>query len=156
VLPVMPFDTEEEAIRLANDCDSGLGASVWTTDPNRGRRVAARLVCGSVLVNDTVVFIVNHHLPYGGEKASGLGRYHGPDGLRIFCRETAVMVQRLPLAREVHWFPYRGKHGPLRDLIRAYYGPRRRWGAFVRAYMALVRAGRAADQRPDIRRKEKM
>lgn len=148
VLPIMPFDTEEDAVALANDCVYGLAASVWTRDKARAERVARRLECGSVVIGDAIVSILNHHLPYGGEKDSGLGRYHGPGGLRLFCRETAVMEQRLPTTREVHWFPYQGKYGPLLDLVRAAYGPRRRWGAFAGAYFRLLRASRAPQPTP--------
>ena len=54
VLPVMPFDTDDEAIRLANDSEYGLGASVWTRNRPRGEAVARRIQAGAVMVNDAV------------------------------------------------------------------------------------------------------
>jgi acyl-CoA reductase-like NAD-dependent aldehyde dehydrogenase len=142
VLPVIPFDTEEEAIALANDSAYGLGASVWTVDIQRGRRVASRLLTGNVLINDVVVSIANHNLPYGGEKESGLGRYHGPAGLRTFCVEKAVMVDRGWLKREINWFPYAGKYLEFRRLVVSYYGARRRWIPFLAAFVRLLRLSR--------------
>ena len=123
LLPVMPFADEAEAIALANDSAFGLNASVWTRDLARGRRVAGRLVCGACAVNDVLKNIGNPATPFGGAKQSGLGRYHGPEGLHALSRQKAIMVSRGTLTREPNWFPYDNTvHAALRALIQTLYG----------------------------------
>jgi acyl-CoA reductase-like NAD-dependent aldehyde dehydrogenase len=84
VIPVIPFDTEEEAIRMANDSWAGLCGSVWTADPKAADRVASQLVCGYVWVNDHGATRLDLRAPFGGMKASGIGREQGIEGIRAF------------------------------------------------------------------------
>jgi hypothetical protein len=68
--------------------------------------------------------IANPDMPFGGEKQSGIGRYHGPEGLRALSRQKAVMISGGRLGREINWFPYsRRVQRALRSTIRALYGP---------------------------------
>jgi acyl-CoA reductase-like NAD-dependent aldehyde dehydrogenase len=106
VLPIMAFDSEEEAITLANDSDYGLNASVWSSNAQRAKRVAERLVSGNVCINEVISTIGNPHLPFGGVKHSGIGRYHAPVGLTTFAHQTSIMASPGKKRREVNWFPY--------------------------------------------------
>lgn len=106
VLPVVRVQDEEEAIRLANDHEYGLNGSVWTQDLNKGLRLASRLECGQVAVNDVISTTGHPGLPFGGVKASGIGRYHGEEGLRAFMHTKGLMVDRGLLNNEPTWFPY--------------------------------------------------
>jgi acyl-CoA reductase-like NAD-dependent aldehyde dehydrogenase len=84
VIPVIPFDTEEEAVRLANDSWAGLAGSVWTADPKTANRVGGQLVCGYVWVNDHGATRLDLRAPFGGMKSSGIGREQGIEGVRAF------------------------------------------------------------------------
>ena len=74
VIPMIPFDTEEEAVRMANDSWAGLSGSVWTADPKTANRVGGQLVCGYVWVNDHGATRLDLRAPFGGMKSSGIGR----------------------------------------------------------------------------------
>jgi 2-formylbenzoate dehydrogenase len=90
VLSVLTFDTEQDAVRIANAVDYGLTASVWTNDLTRAHRVAAAFEAGFVWVNGT-----SHHfpgVPYGGVKASGVGREESAEELLSFTQTKAVTV----------------------------------------------------------------
>ncbi|MDE8667859.1 aldehyde dehydrogenase family protein [Pseudarthrobacter sp. H3Y2-7] len=84
VIPLIPFDNEDEAIRAANDSWSGLCGSVWTADPDKANRVGGRLVCGYVWVNDHGATRLDLRAPFGGMKQSGMGREQGIEGVRAF------------------------------------------------------------------------
>ena len=84
VIPILPFDTEEQAIRMANDTWSGLCGSVWTADADRANRVGRQLVCGYVWVNDHGATRLDLRAPFGGMKQSGFGREQGIEGVRAF------------------------------------------------------------------------
>jgi phenylacetaldehyde dehydrogenase len=90
VLTVQPFDTEDEAIALANSTAYGLASGIQTTDLARAHRVAARLDAGIVWVNDWAM--LDPAVPFGGVKASGFGREYGPEGLAPYTRDKSVVI----------------------------------------------------------------
>lgn len=141
VLPIMPFETEEEAIFLANDTRFGLNASVWTTDVERGKRIVSRLLSGNAVINDVIITVANPYLPYGGTKEGGIGAYHGDVGMQNFCVQTAVMVDKGRKKEEVNWYPYEGKYELFARLIRSFWGKKRNWGQFLAAYRQLLKSG---------------
>jgi len=139
LLPVVPFDTEEEAIDYANGTVFGLNASVWSSDKAKARRVASRLVSGAVVINDVIITVANHGLPFGGTKESGIGRYHSEAGLRIFCHEKAIMEDMGFMKSEIQWYPYKGKYPLFLKLFQSYFAEKRDWLNFAKNYIALLK-----------------
>ncbi|MBP2326576.1 acyl-CoA reductase-like NAD-dependent aldehyde dehydrogenase [Kibdelosporangium banguiense] len=90
VLTVQPFDTEQEAVRLANGTSYGLAAGLQTRDVSKAHRVAAALQAGIVWVNGWAMLDVA--MPFGGCKQSGYGRENGPEGLDEYLRTKSVVV----------------------------------------------------------------
>jgi aminomuconate-semialdehyde/2-hydroxymuconate-6-semialdehyde dehydrogenase len=91
VAALIPFDTEEEAIALANDTDYGLAAAVWTTNLERGHRVAQRMRVGMAWVNTW--YLRDLRSPFGGVGLSGIGREGGQHSLHFYTEPTNVCVQ---------------------------------------------------------------
>lgn len=91
VLVVIPFDTEEEAIALANDSEFGLACGVWSSTVQRAHRVAATVRAGTVWIN--AYRIVAPNAPFGGFKQSGIGRENGLEGLREYVETKTVWVE---------------------------------------------------------------
>ncbi|MDQ0119330.1 acyl-CoA reductase-like NAD-dependent aldehyde dehydrogenase [Pseudarthrobacter defluvii] len=90
VIPLIPFDTEDEAVEAANATWAGLCGSVWTADPAAADRVGGRLVCGYVWVNDHGATRLDLRAPFGGMKQSGMGREQGIEGVRAFQDTRAI------------------------------------------------------------------
>jgi phenylacetaldehyde dehydrogenase len=90
VLTVQPFDTEDEAVALANSTAYGLASGIQTRDLARAHRVAARLDAGIVWVNDWAM--LDPAMPFGGVKDSGHGREYGPEALGAYTRTKSVLI----------------------------------------------------------------
>ncbi|MEV5576483.1 aldehyde dehydrogenase [Spirillospora sp. NPDC052269] len=87
VLALLPYDTEDDAVRIANNSDYGLGGSVWTADVSHGVEVARRIRTGSCGVN---LYVLDPNTPFGGYKDSGLGRELGPEGLTAYLEHKSI------------------------------------------------------------------
>jgi len=94
VVTVIPFEDEKDAIRIANDVRYGLFATVWTGDPARGHRVAARIKSGMVGIN--MPFTAFPGIPFGGYKQSGFGRELSIDTLDLYLETKGVLVSTSP------------------------------------------------------------
>ncbi len=92
-LPIMPFDAQEDAIRLANDTDFGLCSSVWTADPERAERVARDLEAGYTYLNGHGPAAQDNRGPFGGFKKSGIGRNLGYEGVLQFQGYHSISSQ---------------------------------------------------------------
>ncbi len=106
VLPVARFDSDEEAVRLANDSDFGLAASVWTRSRQRGEAMAKKIKAGTVMLNDMISCFGIAEAPHGGFKQSGIGRTHGEMGLQEMVQVKYVDVDLMPNMSKVWWFGY--------------------------------------------------
>ncbi|KAF8162867.1 meiotic sister-chromatid recombination aldehyde dehydrogenase [Crassisporium funariophilum] len=145
---LMPYETVEEAIEIANGTRYGLGASVFGPDQDQCVKVAKQLECGMVSVNDFGVFYINQDLPFGGVKASGYGRFGGPEGLRSLTNPKAIIVDRWPSAIQtsipkVLDYPLRSLYYSwefVNGLVRFLYADG--WRARIRGLISLVRATR--------------
>jgi hypothetical protein len=105
VKPLVPYDSLDEAIAIANRTEYGLSGSVYTQDLEEGRAIAARLKTGSVNINDALITYAHPGLPFGGVKNSGVGRYHGKMGLRAFTNIKSITEFGWKWKREPFWYP---------------------------------------------------
>jgi acyl-CoA reductase-like NAD-dependent aldehyde dehydrogenase len=105
-LPIATFKTEEEAIKLANDSEFGLTASVWTRDLAKGKRVAERIEAGTVCVNEVLYTHGIGQTPWGGFKNSGNGRTHGVEGLMELVQPQHIHINKFAILPNAWWLPY--------------------------------------------------
>jgi betaine-aldehyde dehydrogenase len=89
VLSVIPYDGEEEAVRIANDSDYGLAGSVWTADVEHGLEIARRVRTGTFGIN---WYAFDMGSPFGGYKDSGIGRENGVEGLESHCEAKSIIM----------------------------------------------------------------
>ena len=94
VVTVIPFEDEKDAIRIANESRYGLMATVWTSDPARGHRLARRIKAGTVGIN--MPYTAFPGIPFGGYKQSGFGRELGLDTLDAYLETKSVIVSTSP------------------------------------------------------------
>ena len=118
VVGVMKVPDAEEALRLANDSPYGLSGSVFG-EKERAERVARRVECGAINVNDVLINYFAAGVPMGGWKQSGIGFRHGEPGIKKFCRSESVVITRFGGKREPTWYPYtKSRRGLVSVLMR--------------------------------------
>src|SRR6476660_7697461 len=115
VVPIIVVDSEEEALRRANDSKFGLVSSVWTKDRAKGERMARRIESGMVWINDHSYTHAACQCSWGGDKESGLGRSHSKFGF-YECVDIKLVSWEPGIARDMWWHPY---DRSLADAIRA-------------------------------------
>jgi acyl-CoA reductase-like NAD-dependent aldehyde dehydrogenase len=123
-LAVMAVSGAEQAIALVNDCRHGLGAAVFAADAEVAEALARQLDVGAVAINDAAINYFALEAPMGGMKQSGLGRRHGAEGIRKYCRSQTILVTpRWMPRREPQMYPYRRlRSALLRRLLALIYG----------------------------------
>jgi acyl-CoA reductase-like NAD-dependent aldehyde dehydrogenase len=107
LLPIMKVPDEDAAVRLANDSVYGLQSAVFSRDVVHAERIARRLEAGACCINDAQVNFMAFEAPMGGWKSSGVGSRHGAGGIRKYCRQQTLLVNRFALDSEPYMFPYK-------------------------------------------------
>jgi acyl-CoA reductase-like NAD-dependent aldehyde dehydrogenase len=105
VIAIQKVKDESEAIELANDSNFGLSASVWSKDREGAMNIARRIEAGAVCVNDHMIHMMIPEVSMGGIKESGVGHRHGSEGIRKFCEEQTLVIDRFGLKKEALWYP---------------------------------------------------
>jgi len=120
VVGVMKVRDAEQALSLANDTSYGLSGSVFG-EKERAERLARRVECGAVNVNDVLVNYLATDVPMGGWKQSGIGYRHGEPGIKKYCRTESLVITRFGGKREASWFPYtKSRRGLVSRIARAF------------------------------------
>jgi len=129
VLAVMKVRDMEEAISLANDSMYGLTGSVWSRNAGRAEQIARRIRAGVITINDHLMSHGMAETPWGGFKASGIGRTHGKIGLLEMTQPQVVVHDLLGFARKnLWWHPYNeALYRGLLGAMRLFYGPKLRF-----------------------------
>ena len=145
VMVVIRVSTEEEAVRLANDCPYGLGSSVFSRDAAKAERIAAQIRAGMTVVNDYGLAYMIQSLPFGGTGDSGFGRINGREGLRACCNVKAMVADRVSVGAGVSVYPIEAAtFGVVENVVRMLYGRgiKNRGQGAVGALRGLMTIGR--------------
>jgi len=130
VVGVMPYDSIDEAVRLANDSNLGLTGSVWSGKRGKAMKIARRIEAGAITINDHLMSHGLAETPWGGFKESGIGRTHGDIGFAEMTESQVIVNDILPFARKNFWWhPYSpAVYDGLKGVLQVLYGK----GLFLR------------------------
>ena len=94
ILCIQKVRDETEAIKLANDSKYGLNGNVWTQDKARGIQLALQIDTGACSINDMAMSYGIPEAPFGGKKNSGVGQVNGKKGVRGYCHEMPIVIEK--------------------------------------------------------------
>jgi acyl-CoA reductase-like NAD-dependent aldehyde dehydrogenase len=117
LLPIMRVADADEAVRLANDSPYGLQSAVYTRDVRKGEAIGRRLEAGACCINDAQVNFMAFEAPMGGWKSSGIGSRHAAAGIRKYCRQQTLLVNRFALNSDPYMFPYSTRRTKLQAAV---------------------------------------
>jgi acyl-CoA reductase-like NAD-dependent aldehyde dehydrogenase len=138
VIPIMQVKDAAEAVRLANDSRYGLSASIFSRDKFAAAGLADKLESGAVCINESLVNFIILEAAMSGRKSSGFGSRHGAEGIRKYCQQKTIVVDRFGLKAEFPWYPAtRQKAQQVRHLLNllCHSG----WANKLRAFKGLIR-----------------
>lgn len=138
VIPIMQVKDAAEAVRLANDSRYGLSASIFSRDKFAAAGLADKLESGAVCINESLVNFIILEAAMSGRKNSGFGSRHGAEGIRKYCQQKTIVVDRFGLKAEFPWYPAtRQKAQQVRHLLNllCHSG----WANKLRALKGLIR-----------------
>lgn len=118
IMPVLSFGAIGEAIDVVNSKPKPLALYLFTTDSEAEDRVLERCSFGSGAINDVVAHLGNHHLPFGGVGASGMGAYHGKQSFETFSHRKGIMKKPLWLDIPFRYAPYNGKLKWIKKILK--------------------------------------
>jgi acyl-CoA reductase-like NAD-dependent aldehyde dehydrogenase len=138
VIPIMQVKDAAEAVRLANDSRYGLSASIFSRDKFAAAGLADKLESGAVCINESLVNFIILEAAMSGRKDSGFGSRHGAEGIRKYCQQKTIVIDRFGLKAEFPWYPAtRQKAQQVRHLLNllCHSG----WTHKLRAFKGLIR-----------------
>ena len=146
IVGVMPFETIDEAIALANDSNLGLTGSVWSKDRKKAVQIGRRIMAGAIAINDHLMTHGLAETPWGGFKESGIGRTHGDIGFGEMTQPQVVvddLLATMPFVRRNFWWqPFeKSQYDGAKGLIDAFHGKgfRERFVGFNKLSRAFYR-----------------
>jgi len=127
IVGVMPFETIDEAIALANDSNLGLTGSVWSKDRKKAVRIGRRIMAGAIAINDHLMTHGLAETPWGGFKESGIGRTHGDIGFGEMTQPQVIvddLLATMPFVRRNFWWqPFeKSQYDGAKGLIDTFHG----------------------------------
>lgn len=139
---VIPFDTEDEAIRMTNECPYALGGSVWTSDIRHGKELVARMDSGNLDVNNLIYGFGIASMPWGGSKYSGFGRSHGDSGF-LELMEVQHIHSDKGRFNDPWWMPYSEGSTELQtEMAQSLFGSKKgKLGFFMHAFPFMRKKG---------------
>ncbi len=124
VIVLEEFDNEDDLLRKINNSNGyGLSASVFSRNRKKAREIASKIHTGSVNINDVMTQYGIADLPFGGVGKSGIGKVHGEEGLKAFCRVKSILENRITMKSEFWWFDSSKSYGKwMKKFIKLFYG----------------------------------